>query len=455
MRATRSIAALAIAVLGSLGAAPAAAVTDDERTAIYMQFRALFDAGSYQEALPMAEQLVTATEQQYGAKDRALVNPLANVGTTQLRLGNFAAAENAYTRALTILDSTATTTDRARLRPLQGLGLSYARSDQPAPAADTLRRAVDLSRNLDGLYNLGQVDFVRALISVYVAQGRLDDAEREHQYAFRIAETAYGKGDPRMLPAYDYLARWYEYVGRYTTARTEHLRALRLAEATTGRLGPATIEPLRGIARAYCLEYLYGPEVTQEAAADDPVLFSTNQGVGQTMARLNPEGERALALALRAARKASPPVPAQLGATLVDVGDWNLTAGDGRAARDSYRDAWQSLVAAGDTSVVDAPRQLRYKPPASSIARFTGSNYENYDEYAIEAKFTVGADGRTRDVVISPTEAPQEFRDGVEAAVRKALYAPRIANGEPVEATGVALTERVLVRKPAQKPAGP
>ena len=144
MRATRSIAALAIAVLGSLGAAPAAAVTDDERTAIYMQFRALFDAGSYQEALPMAEQLVTATEQQYGAKDRALVNPLANVGTTQLRLGNFAAAENAYTRALTILDSTATTTDRARLRPLQGLGLSSARSAPPLqPRAGRLRPRAD------------------------------------------------------------------------------------------------------------------------------------------------------------------------------------------------------------------------------------------------------------------------------------------------------------------------
>ena len=157
----------------------------------------------------MAEQLVTATEQQYGAKDRALVNPLANVGTTQLRLGNFAAAENAYTRALTILDSTATTTDRARLRPLQGLGLSYARSDQPAPAADTLRRAVDLSRNLDGLYNLGQVDFVRALISVYVAQGRLDESDartplgdsnvleaRRAEDAGGEDETPSGAGDP-------------------------------------------------------------------------------------------------------------------------------------------------------------------------------------------------------------------------------------------------------------------
>jgi len=451
MRRIRVCAALILAAVGAAAAVQAVAVTDDERIALYAQFRASFDAGQYQQALPVAEQLVAATEQQYGDKDRALANPLANVGTTQLRLGNFAAAEAAYKRALAILDLAASTTDRARLRPLQGLGLSYARSDQPAPAVETLRHAVDLSRNLDGLYNFEQLDFVRALIDMYVAQNRLEDAEREHQYAFRVAETAYGRGDPRMLPAYDYLARWYEYVGRYTTARVEHMRALRLAEATSGRGTVPTIEPLRGVARAYRLEYLYGPEVTQESTATDPVLFSTNPGAGQTDTRLNPEGERALRLALQAAQKADPPVPAQLGATLVDFGDWKLTAGDGKGARDAYRDAWKSLEASDNLQLVAAPRQLRYKPPASSVARFTGGNVENYDEFAIEATFTVRADGRTSAVVVSPSEAPAEFREGVEAAVRKAIYAPRLENGEPVETTGVSLVEHVLVRKPEAK----
>lgn len=448
MKGIRLPVVLLAAVAGWAAVQPVAAVTDEERAAIYQQFRALFDAGRYQEALPVAEQLVTATEQQYGDQDRALANPLANVGTTQLRLGNFTAAQAAYQRALAILDAVASTTDRARLRPLQGLGLSYARSDQPLPAAETLKRAVDLSRNLDGLYNPEQLDFVRALIGVYIAQNRLEDAEREHQYAFRIAETAYGRGDPRMLPAYDYLARWYEYVGRYTTARTEHMRALRLAEATSGRGSVPTIEPLRGIARAFRLEYLYGPEVTQESTASDPVLFSTNPGTGQTATRLNAEGERALLLALRAAKEARPPVPGLLGATLVDLGDWQLTAGDGKAAREAYRGAWQALSTAGDTRVLEAPRQLRYKPPSSSITRFTGGSIENYDEFAIEAKFTVRADGHVGEVAISPTGAPQDFQQGVEAAVRKALYAPRIENGEPVATTGVTLTERVLVRRP-------
>ncbi|MGD9597164.1 MAG: tetratricopeptide repeat protein [Steroidobacteraceae bacterium] len=429
------------------GAVPALAVTDDDRVAIYTEFRTLFDSAQYAGALPVAERLVAATEEQYGEKDRALANPLANVGTTQLRLGNFRAAEEAYRRALAILDGVAPATDRARLRPLQGLGMSYARTDQPGPAADTLKQAVDLSRNLDGLYNLEQLDFVRALIDVYVAQNRLEDAEREHLYAFRIEETAYGPRDPRMLFAYDYLARWYEYVGRYTTARTEHLRALRLAEATSGRGSLASVTPLRGIARAYRLEYLYGPEITQESTAADPVLFSTNPGTGQTATSLNSEGARALQLAVNAASRARPPVPGVLGAALVDQGDWYLTAGDSREAMDTYRKAWTSLVAAGETKLVEAPRQLRYKPPSASITRFTGGDIDNFEEHVVVAKFTVKANGRTAEVVTSSDTASKDHQEGVEAAVRKALYAPRLENGEPVETTGVTLTERLVVKK--------
>ncbi|MBV6418017.1 MAG: hypothetical protein CMLOHMNK_02796 [Steroidobacteraceae bacterium] len=454
MRNTRRCGAVpwVLAALAALAALPLRAVTDDERVAIYTEFRGLFDAGQYAAALPVAERLVASTEEQYGAKDRALANPLANVGTTQLRLGNFKAAEEAYRRALSILDGVAPATDRARLRPLQGLGITYARTDQPGPAADTLKRAVDLSRNVEGLYNFDQLDFVKALIDVYVAQNRLEDAEREHQYAFRIAETAYGRNDRRMLAAYDYLARWYEYVGRYTTARTEQLRALRLAEATSGRGSVATVEPLRGIARAYRLEYLYGPEVTQESTSTDPVLFSTNPGAGQTPTRLHPEGERALQLALEAAKRATPPVPALLGGTLVDTGDWYLTEGDNRGALDAYRKAWDALATAGDTKLVEAPRLLRYKPPSASITRFTGGDIDDFEEYVVLAKFTVKANGRASDIVTSSDNAPKENQEGVAAALRKALYAPRLDHGAPVETTGVTLTERLLVRKPDRKP---
>jgi len=454
MRGTRALAILLIAACAAGSMAPARAVTDAERTAIYEQFRLLFDAGQFQQALPVAEALVAATEEQYGPEDRALANPLANLGTTQLRLSQFSAAEASYKRALAIVraKAQATATDRALLRPLQGLGITYARTDQPGAAASTLKDAIDLSRNIDGLYNLEQLDYVFALIDVYIAGNQLTEAEREHLFAFRIAETAYGKDDPRMLPAHEYLAGWYEYVGRYTTARLQHNRALRLAEASYGRGSLATVAPLRGIARAYRLEFLYGVEPSEQPMSIDPMQFST--GTVSAPTRLNSDGERALQVALAAIERSENPDPALRGETLVDLGDWQLTGGNTRGALLAYRDAWAALSEAGDTRLVDAPRQLRYRPPSASIARFKGGDVTEYTEFTIEAKFTVLANGRTAEVSTVPSEAPQALHDGVEFSVRKAIYAPRLENGEPVDTPGMTLTERVLQRKPQQAAGG-
>jgi hypothetical protein len=54
-----------------LRALPARAVSDAERVAIYQKFRAAFDAHRYRQALPLAQKLVTMTEE-HGVTDRAL-----------------------------------------------------------------------------------------------------------------------------------------------------------------------------------------------------------------------------------------------------------------------------------------------------------------------------------------------------------------------------------------------
>src|SRR5690606_9191830 len=154
----------------------------------------------------------------------------------------------------------------------------------------------------------------------------------------------------------DYLARWYEYVGRYTTARAHHYRALRIAEASSGRGSIATVMPLRGLARAYRLEYLFGAEPVEQSAGHDPPPVRSGPGASQSPSRLNPEGERSLQLALAAIDKAEPPDPALRGETLVDLADWQLIGGNIRGALLAYREAWQALEEAGTTALVDAPR---------------------------------------------------------------------------------------------------
>lgn len=455
-RTQRYLVLLGLMATAWLGAPLARAVTDEERAAVHAQFLAAFGRADYEAALPYAEQLVSLTEEQFGPDSRAVAVPLTNLGTTLYRLQRFDAAQRSYERAIGVLEKEATTTDRDLLRPLQGLGMSYASTDQPARAAVTLKRAIDLSRNLDGLYNPEQLEFLRTLITAYVTESHIEEAERENKFAFRVAEMAYGPDDPRMIGAHEELAQWYEYVGNFPMARDNHLAALNLAFRTSGRGSLQTVAPLRGIARTHFAEFIANPEGAAVPA------FPTMPGVapspmvpdGTTGGVPNPQGERALREALAVAEKQQPADDALLGAILVQLGDWYFVSQVEDRARRAWREGWQALARAGDASLIAAPRQLRYRAPSSSVTRFKEEvSVLDYDEYAVAATFVVDASGKVNDVVIDPASAPERTRRSVETALKRALYAPRIENGETLATPGVTWTERMLVRKTPEKAA--
>jgi TonB family protein len=434
---------IAAAVLAA--SASASAVTDTDRLQTYRDFRAYFDSKQYQQALPFAERLVEQTQEQYGEKARELVNPLTNLGTVHHRLGNHQTAETSYVRGVEILEASAANTDRQLLLPLQGLGETYNALGQHEDARLVLKRAVDLSRNLDGLFNLEQLKFVQPLIESYVALAQFPEAEKEHQYAFRVAETAYGRNDIRMLEPIDRYARWFEFVGRYSTARALHGRALAIAERK-GKSSPLSVDALRGIARTYRLEFLNGPEDDTRDSFNSSASTAVMPSDVVNGQRLNADGERALRMALTALDTQTPVDREKRGETLVELGDWYLSAGDTPKALDTYKDAWKELQQAGSTSLLSAPRQLAYRPPAASITR-SRIDPKEAEERFVEVKFTVTNDGHISDIETASSDAPQGVQKSVLNAVKKARYSPRLENGEPAPTTGVTLRERVMVKR--------
>jgi tetratricopeptide (TPR) repeat protein len=430
-------------------AGPVAAVTDADRVRVYHEFRAVFDARHYTEALPLAEKLVSMTQEQYGSGDRALINPLSNLGTTQYRLRDFKTAEDTFLRTVKLVEESGGGADRALLRPLHGLGATYFAMGQYDDASLILKRALDLSRNLDGLFNLEQMSILDPLIDSLVALDRHDDAERAFDYSIRVAETAYGKTDLHVLRPLDRSAHWQERMGRYTTARILYARALQIAEQTGGSASIHTVEPLEGIARTYRLEFANGGDPSENPAnlADpftpvpelDPVIANSQ--------RLNPDGERAILLALHAIDKAEPLDHMRRGAALVELGDWYLSGGELPKGLQAYREAWKDLELAGSTAALAAPRQLSYRPPLASLTR-AKAEHDNMDEHFVEASFTVTKDGRTTDVITSDTDATQSQQKTVLSALRRARYAPRLEHGEPVDTPGIKFRERMLSKKP-------
>jgi tetratricopeptide (TPR) repeat protein len=439
------LAALLLLPLQSLAADAAA----DDRAAIYRQYREAFDAGDFQKALPLGVRVVELTSNQFGNEAVELVNPLTNVATTLYRLRQHGEALDAYRRALTLLDLEGDATDPRFVVPLHGLGATLRAMDRDEEAIVPLKRAVDIIRNRDGLHAPAQLPILRALIACYETTDRIEDAGREHQYAFTIAEQAWGANDPRMIQPLEELADWYEDTGRYTGARLLHMRAVELAD----REQPGSLKavaPLRGIARAYRLAFIHGENSQAAMTAPEDLPDSLRRGAVVNLAAPSGDGERALRDALQRLETAGAARAAERGAVLVDMGDWYRLAGVVPRALATWRDAWNELNLAGDTSLLARPALVVYRAPPVA----TSQRKQDPEEYAvqeIELRTSIGPDGALREVTVAnPAPERESAERAVVAALRRAIWRPAFQQGQPVATTDHIFREKVNVKLPRE-----
>lgn len=445
MRACRNFGWLGAALVAGF-VTPAFAVSDAERIAVYKEFRSQFDARQYAAAQPLAERLVLLTEEQFGAEELALTNPLTNLATVNYKLGNYPAAIENYQRSLRILQAKSTLADKQQIRPLHGLGISFLGNNDPESAVVALKRAADLSRNTDGLYNIGQVEFIDPLIDAYAATGRYVEAEKEALYALRVEEAAYGRASIKLLDRLDKVARWYEYDRRYTSERNTYDRALSILSRNAPPNDLRRIGPLRGIARSYRLELFYGTE-----GADTGATFNSGAPGAPVIQEGTQQrrGESTLTTALQIIDSNTPVDQKMRGEVLTDLADWYLVTNATRRAYEAYAEAWRSFAAAGDTKLLEAPRVLAYRPSVSSVDRSQLDPAEAVVK-VVELRFTVERDGRLEDVTSPTTDVPESIVRNSVGSMKRSRYAPRIENGAAVATPNVVFQERVMVKASSQ-----
>lgn len=447
-RIAKPLAVLAACLL-PLHALPADAPVD-ERTAAYERYRTAFDARDYQQALPLAVRVVELTAAQFDEEAPELANPLTNLATTLYRLGQHGEALDTYRRALTVLELTGNATDPRLVVPLHGMGVTLRAMDRHEEAIVPLKRAVDILRNREGLHAPGQLPVLRALIESYEKSWRRDDAAREHQYAFNVAEQAFGSDDPRMIEPLSVLAGWHEKTGRYSVARVLHMKAVQIADREEPNSMRA-VDPLRGVARTYRLAYINGE--SQDAlltAMNDlpPSLMSSAAAMNMPSG----EGERALRNALQRLEPAGASKAAQRGEVLLDLGDWYRVAGAGSRAMTSWMQAWAELSAAGDTTVLEKPAPIVYRPPSVAVSQ-RPQDPQQYVVQDVQLHLSIAADGNVRDATVAnPAAARESAERAVSAAVRRGVWRPAFAGGMPVPAPDFLFTEQVYVRISEEAP---
>jgi len=386
--------------------------------------------------LVAASKQAAAVEKEYGPNAMELVNPLINLASAQRRAKEYSAAERNYRRAAAIVEAHEGADPHELIAALAGLGAIYSENGDYEVSVNVLQHAIDVSRKADGLLNPQQLDLVDSLIRNYLALGDYDSVRKEQPLALRIAVASYGKDIPRLVDELERNAGWFETMGRYSTAREMHRRTLLIASNLGKEKNLMMIEPLRGIARAHRLEFLYGPET--------PTIDATG---ASTYSRPNSEGEVALKLAVEILDAHPESGAPEIARAKLDLGDWRMLAGYTDQALQAYRDAWVAMSApgGGGTAAFDTPVQVYYRPP-SGTRRPTVSP-EKFDEHFAEVEFTVAADGSVRKATLGASDVPQKTEKVLVRAIKDARYRPRFVAGSAVDTGGVKYRETIYLPK--------
>jgi len=451
MTSPSRIPVLALALsLGLAAAVPSPAQVlrpdEDRRVETYERFRGLFDAGKYEEALPLAQSLVRLTEAA-DPQHEELPTAYNNLGVVQFRVGNLEAAESSFDTALEMLEKTEAISSRRLISPLAGLGAVYAASGQPARAADVLHRAIAISRRANGLFNVDQLELIEALVAAYETLGNLEGIERERRYELQIVQQAYGHDDPRTLPAVTRFAEWLEKTDRWSAARVYWAKAVEIGMREGGGRNAATINGLLGIARSHRLQYVRDPEsLSQPTGNVDPLtgrpdpLSISQERVG--LVRLDSEGEEAALQALEILDTTTSPPPLLLSSTLMELGDWYMTEHKPDKAIPYYQRAWPLLrdsVADGQPNPLLQPRPLHYRTPAAAVRNLTRARALTVAR-PVEFSLTVTPTGETADVTLVGV-APEGQVAQIRRALERAWFSPRFEDGMPVTTSAYRFVE--------------
>lgn len=339
------------------------------------------------------------------------------------------------------------------LPPLVELGELYG-NGQCDRAIEILDLALEVSRRSDGLFNTGLLDIYAPLLSCYITLDLPAELDRAQQYVVLIDEHRYGKYDPRLLPTLEQGAQRYEEVGLYLSARKLHRRALEIVRRTAGNDDLSLVKPLRGIARAFRLEYTYGlavPDFAHVTYEAPEIVSSASFDPART--RLDRYGQRSLERAVEILRKHTDTHAAEYHDTLLELGDWHQLADHRNSALKSYRELWHALHAgespADARGLLDTPEALLGGHTGNVRLRRPPTDTDHLQKYTVDLDYTVSRDGRVRDAKVVESNAPKDLEMRIVRDFKQTRFRPRFDDGEPVDTTELYHRQNFYKPRPA------
>lgn len=423
-------------------------LAQDPRLEAYGEFRQLYEAARYDEALPYAKRVVELSEADPG-RDHELPIAYNNLGATQYQLGDYTGAEASYAKSLSLLEETQGISSRRLIVPLAGLGAVYAARDQHEAAADLFDRALAVSRRADGLFNLAQVPLIRQAADSRYAFSDYGGAEREHMYALKVAEQNFGYGDMRTLPPLLEFGAFYEGLREFIAARVMYMRARDVALADNRGYSPEAVKALCGLARSHRLQYTMDPESLESQQPGRDEVTGEMVAKVHRESRVPPpsadrQGLKAAQTALELLRSIPDPPQDLMTEALIELGDWFQSTSRPAVSLPYYAEAagiFEAREAADPLAgnPLKAPRLVFYRPPVSA-SRGLNTLSGQYVIHKAVFSFDVSEAGEPQNISVVSTDMNEDQVALSRRALEKSIYSPRFADSKAVATSGVTFT---------------
>ena len=212
----------------------------------------LFDAGNYDEALPLAQKSLEIKEKELGKGHPEVAVSLNSLAMIYHATGKYGDAELLYKRALDIREKTADNKHPEDVaESLNNLAALYRAKARYSEAEPLYKRALEIDERKFGKENPTVATNLNNLAALYRVTGRYSEAEPLYKRALEIDEKALGKEHPDVATDMNNLAVLYRDTGRYELAEPLHKRVIEIDEKAFGKEHPGVATDLHNLAVLY------------------------------------------------------------------------------------------------------------------------------------------------------------------------------------------------------------
>jgi tetratricopeptide (TPR) repeat protein len=224
-----------------------------QATALNHQVVLFYQRGRYEDAIPLAKEVIAILEKVRGPDHpdvAAMLNTLAELYTLQ---GRYAEAEPLYERSLAIKEKMLGPDHPDVALSLNDMAVMYDRQGRYAEAEPLYKRSLAIREKVLGPDHPDVALGLNNLALLYDNETRYAEAEPLFKRSLAIFEKAFGPDHPKVALGLNNLAALYRLQGRYAEAEPLYKRSLAINEKALGPDHPDVALGLNNLAELYRL----------------------------------------------------------------------------------------------------------------------------------------------------------------------------------------------------------